>query len=253
LQNTANRVKHVFMRITNPRFKPEDLFTQDYWGEINPPIKRYNAHPASRKSKEAIRQQLGKIILPILQGRIQGQVLLEGAAYNPSNPELSGLFQHFLGTIALVDSESLTNELAPEDHVKTLPLEDDVELRLHLPSRQFITLQHKSGLIAPSSYLRIWHDGMEYIRQVRLESIAKQVDKNVPVIYYPLPMVIDESTERAHIAHWPFSRNSERIGTTNTGYIGGWWRTTRVEICLEGMPTEVPSEQVFRLGALATE
>jgi hypothetical protein len=241
------------MRITNPRFKPEDLFTQDYWGEINPPIRRYNAHPASRKSIEVVKRQLGKTIWPILKGRIQGRALAEGAAYNPSNPELSGLFQHFLGTIALVDSESLTNEVTPKDYVKTLPLEDDDELRLHLPSRQFITLQNKSGHIFPSGSLSIWHEGMQYSRQVRLESIAAQTINSIPVVYYPLSMDIDGSTKKVYVARWPFSGDSERIGTTNTGYIGGWWRTTRVEICQEGTPAEIVSEQVFRLRTLATE
>jgi len=242
------------MKIENPRFRPEDLFTPTYWGEIQPPIKRYNTHPTSQKSRTVIKAELGKLVLPILRGFLKGRPLVEGSAYNPSNPELSGLWQHLPGTIALVDEESLTNAPKPDSLLdKLLPLEDKDVWRLNQAARDFVLHQYDSGAIFPSGHLNIWDDGMRYIRHVRIEALAPQPRSEAPVVYYPMPKPVDYGSNISWVARVIRSRHTERIGQTYDGESGGWWRNTSVEICVNGEPIKVSEEAVFKLGNLAIE
>jgi len=242
------------MRIDNPRFRPEDIFTEKYWCETRQPTEGYRASRAPRSERKELRHLFGEVLLPILQGRIRGTQLPEGAIYDPPDPDLTDLPQHFPGTVLLTDRERI-HRREPNDAMissKTLPLDEVDELALHLPSRQFIKADQEYGITKHSRFLHIQHNDMEYVRSVRIEAIALQVKTRAPVAYTPMPFPIDE-TRSVPIQRLNYGPVGRRIGESYAGNNGGIWRTTMIEICQQGEPAEVPIQSIASLGKLATE
>lgn len=91
----------------SPQLNPDRVFSDKYWGEIQPPPHLLIQPPSPRRFRQAAKHMLIDVVPLVVSGDISGQVLERGR-FNPSDPDLARASAHNMPkTVLIADIEGL--------------------------------------------------------------------------------------------------------------------------------------------------